>query len=140
MSEKTELPPLIRETDQKYPTGKDGIDYTCGNHGTLTFYNTTAFGWCIATLPISAGRRGQPERTYAIKLDGTGCRIGNGPHVTKVLTIYVKKSRVKALEKYINLYLEGMARAGTVRDRISSRRAEGVEKRAAGRSSWRWDN
>ena len=48
------------------------------------------------------------------------------------------KDRLEALKKFTDLHLLGLEKAGTVRDRISSRRAEGKEIRATGRSSWRW--
>lgn len=45
---------------------------------------------------------------------------------------------MKVLQKYVDLYQQGSIKANTTRDRISSRRAEGVERRAAGQSYWRW--
>ena len=114
--------------------------YDAGNNGMLTFYNTTGFGWCLATLQISRGKRGMPDRTYATRIDdGQGVRIGSGPHVTQTVTVYVRKGRLIALKKYVDMYVSGLVRANTTRDRISSRRAQGVEMRALGRSSWRWD-
>jgi hypothetical protein len=133
------LPPDILISDCKYPE-HDDMAYEAGDHGQLTFYNTTAFGWCIATLLISRSTRGTSDRTYAIRIsDGAGVRIGLGPHVTNTVSIYLRKSRLEALKKYTDLYIKGSVKANTTRDRISSRRAEGVEKRAAGLRSWRWD-
>ena len=136
---KLELPPGITLEDTQYPSHEDR-EYEAGDHGQLTFYNTTGFGWCIATLLISRSNRGSSDRTYAIRTyDGVSVRIGVGPHVKGTVTVYIRKSRREALNNYINLYTQGAIRANTTRDRISSRRAEGVERRAAGQRSWRWD-
>lgn len=103
-----------------------------------------SFGWCIPTLLIShPGRRaahGTPARTYAVRVsDGQTVRIGCGPHVTNITRIVVRPDRIDVLKKYIDLRRSGAADAGTVRDRISSRRAQGVIERANGRSSWHWN-
>jgi len=100
---------------------------------------TTGFGWCIPTLFIGKGQRGSPDRTYAITLDNKPVRIGRGPHVLKTVIVYVRSKRLPALQKFLDLRQEGAAKAGTIRDRISSRRAQGQVERAAGRSHWRWD-
>ncbi len=47
--------------------------------------------------------------------------------------------RASALQQFIDLRTKGQAAAGEVRDRISSRRAQGALERAAGNSYWRWD-
>lgn len=130
------LPPGITKAD----ITPHNVAWVAGSGGTLTFYNTAGFGWCLATLAIAAGRRGQPDRTYAVKLDdGAVVRIGGGPHVLSTVTVYINKGRETALKRYIDLYTEGAGRAGQIRDRISSRRAQGQEMRAAGRRSWQWD-
>lgn len=140
-----DLPPDVIEDDTKY------VSLTIADHDKvpadirysgLTFYKTAAFGWVVCTLPISSGRRqGLPDRTYAIKVDGGAiCRVGRGPHVLKTVTVYVYQRNIGRLQKYVDLWLKGMAAAGSVRDRISSRRAEGQVKRAQGLHSWRWDS
>jgi hypothetical protein len=135
---KSTLPPGILMSDLKYPEPDNRV-YDAGDHGQLTFYNTQGFGWCIATLLISRSTRGTSDRTYAIRVsDGAGVRIGLGPHVTDTVSIYLRKDRMEALKKYVDLYQQGAIKANTTRDRISSRRAEGVERRAAGQRSWTW--
>ena len=124
---------------RKYEGGE--IDYTLGDCGHLIFHNTTAFGWCIATLHISNTKRsGLTDRTYAVRVsDGGTVRIGAGPHVTQTITVYLRKLRLAKTQKYLDLYNTGMGKANAVRDRISSRRAQGVEHRALGHSSWYWN-
>jgi hypothetical protein len=136
------LPEGIVAEDSVWPSGskKDRVDGTLGNCGTLDFH-FTSFGWVISTLPISKSRSGFADRTYGVKIsDGSSVRIGNGPHVIKSITVYIRNSRLKALQKYIDLYNKGMSRANEIRDRISSRRVEGVERRAAGERSWYWSS
>lgn len=107
----------------------------------LTFYLTEGFGWVLLTLHISKARRAaSTDRSYAITLDGKLCRVGKGPHVKKVLTVYLKSNNVERLSKLIELHKQGQGDAGVVRDRISSRRAEGQLRRQRGESSWRWDS
>ncbi len=100
----------------------------------------TTFGWVVPTLAISTSRRGGfPPRTYAVKVsDGGVCRVGAGPHVKKIVTVYVRKSRRKVLQRFLDLREKGKAEAGEVRDRISSRRAEGALRRSRGERSWYW--
>jgi len=141
-----ELPPLIQAADLKYPAydSKDRLarganNEFLGDHGQLIFYKVTSFGWCIATLRISNGRHGHAARTYAARIsDGAQVRIGSGPHVTSTVTVYIRQSRVKALQKYIDQYNSGAVSANETRDRISSRRAEGTLRRARGEHYWRW--
>jgi hypothetical protein len=139
---KTPLPDGIRETDLKYPSwkSKDKVARDVGDYGSLTFYETAGFGWCLATLSISRARRSfTTDRTYAVRVsDGKTVRVGAGPHVTRTIQVYVRESRRKALQKYTDLHQQGSVSANTIRDRISSRRAEGAEMRAEGRRSWRW--
>ena len=148
----SDLPPNVLESDTKYPSVKWNASPRCTSPiprvedrvvETLTFYKTTAFGWCIATLHISNPSRratNQTARTYAVRCaDGKGVRIGAGPHVTATLTVYVKSSRLPALQKYIDQYKAGQIQANEIRDRISSRRAEGAYRRGQGQRSWRWD-
>jgi hypothetical protein len=138
-----ELPPLVVAADLKYPDykSKDQVARDVGDYGSLQFYKTVGFGWCIATLLIARSRRtGTTDRTYATRCsDGASVRIGRGPHVESEVRVYVRKSRVKALQKYIDQYNSGAITANTTRDRISSRRAQGSLERAAGNRWWRWD-
>lgn len=141
MTEK-QLPPKVTEKDLTYPSmkSKDHILYTAGNHGTLTFYLTDKMGWCISTLPISQSRKGYANRTYAIRIeDGSIVTVGNGPHVKVDVMIYIRNSRIKVLQEYVELYNKGMIEAGNIRDRISSRRAQGQVMRSQGRRSWLWN-
>lgn len=145
------LPEGVTAEDLKYPDTWDRktnkptpkSEHTVrelGDHGQLSFYHVTSLGWCIATLPIAGSVRGQPPRTYAIRVDdGSTVRIGQGPHVTRTVTVYIRASRAEALKKFTDLYASGAVRSNEIRDRISSRRAQGQEMRAQGRHSWRWD-
>lgn len=109
----------------------------------LTFYLVPGCGgWVLTTLHISkAGKRspGTPDRTYGIGLkDGKVYTVGRGPHVTQVVEVYLRRDNYERLTKYVELWKKGMADAGGIRDRISSRRAQGQQHRAAGRTHWRW--
>lgn len=141
-TQKVDLPPDIIKADLAYP--KDGIDWLAGNNGRLTFYQVEGrrgLYWCIATLPIGSSRnRKYAPRTYAIGLNGAICTVGGGPHVKQVVSIYLAKARVSKLRKYIELYETGMGNAGQIRDRISSRRAQGQMERMAGRTHWTWNS
>lgn len=136
------FPEGVTVKDTEYPKwdSKDKAVRELGDYGQITMHLTTAFGWCVATLPISKARRaGLTDRTYGVRVsDGAGVRVGAGPHVTKTITVYLRKSRVKVLQKYIDLFQKGLIQANETRDRISSRRAEGVQRRAEGAFSWRW--
>lgn len=131
-----ELPKGITAKDLEYPSykSKDRAEHT------LTMYYTERMGWIITTLGIKRGRAGRADRTYGVTIEGTTCRVGNGPHVLKTITVYVRTSRLKALQRYVDLHNTGAVRANEVRDRISSRRAEGAEKRAKGMRHWMWEN
>jgi hypothetical protein len=138
---KPTLPEGILPIDLERPKydAKDGMVYSI-NNGSFTLHNTTRMGWCVATLHISRGKRGQPDRTYGARLtDGSTVTIGNGPHVLETIEVYVRKSRVKALQHLIDTHTKGMTNAGMIRDRIGSRRAQGQLMRAEGRHSWMWD-
>lgn len=108
-------------------------------YGLLQFYKTDGFGWVLTTLKISNGKRGRDDRYYAVTMRGEVCRVGNGPHVKQVVNVYLKPDNADRLWKYVELWLKGAASAGGIRDRISSRRAQGQEMRAQGRSFWTWD-
>jgi len=106
----------------------------------LTFYRTDSFGWVLTTLKISNGKRGREDRYYAVGVrDGNVYRVGNGPHVKATAIAYLRPDNADRLWKYVELWLKGAAAAGGIRDRISSRRAQGQAERAAGRMSWRWN-
>ena len=151
------LPAGIQKTDLTYPSykSKDGLvrtyDYGKGKPveavaSSFELWHTTGFGWCIPTLHIANpsrrarqyGATPQDARTYAVTLDGKTVRIGMGPHVQERVTVYVRRSRLGELQKFLDLLVSGQASAQTVRDRISSRRAQGVLNRAEGMTSWRW--
>lgn len=133
----------ILAQDLAYPSYADDANKPAtdfGEYGTFTLHKTERFGWCIATLFISRGKRGQPDRTYGISIDGKETvSIGNGPHVTETIRVHVTNGRKAALQPLQDLYVEGLKRANDVRDRRSSRIAKGQEMRAAGRTRWRWD-
>lgn len=140
-----DLPPGVVAADMKYPEtkynrktfkpirGTEVLARDHGDHGQLTFYNVRGFGWCIGTLHIrnqstrARQRHGEMEaRTYAVRVsDGGVVRIGLGPHVVGTVSIYIRESRVKDLQKYIDLYNSGSESAHQIRDRISTRRARG---------------
>ncbi len=105
---------------------------------TLTLYRTEAFGWCVMTLGISRGKAGRADRSYGVTLDGKVVRLGNGPHVKATATLYLTPDNLERLQRYVNLYGQGLAAAGTIRDRISTRRARGQQMRAEGRTHWSW--
>jgi hypothetical protein len=111
----------------------------------LTFYQVKGRkvnDWVLITLLIgkATGRRaGAADRSYAIQVsDEKVCRVGFGPHVLKTVTVRFKKSNLKRLQRYVDLWLKGMESAGSIRDRISTRRAQGQLYRAQGRTSWMW--
>jgi len=136
------LPLGILKSDLVRPSydDADGIDYNAGEHGQLTLYKTERFGWVINTLFISRGKRGQPDRSYgqAIESDQV-VSCGNGPHVTETAIVYIRKSRAEALKPLTDMYVDGMKRANAIRDRRSSRIAQGQEMRAQGKHSWTWN-
>lgn len=132
------LPKDFQARDLEWPS------YSATDHleQTLSMYKTERFGWCINVLHIrNAGRRSlhrETARFYAITLDGQIVTVGLGPHVTAQATIYVRTSRKAALKKYLDLAVKGEGDALSIRDRISTRRAQGQLHRAAGHSYWRW--
>ena len=150
-----DLPPDVMAEDLKYPGWyeKDnpdrglrtdeltalGLSYESGWFGTFTFYKTERFGWVLTTLLIGkAGRRaprGTTDRFYGITVKyGKGMKyelvtVGKGPHVTATATVYLKAGNIDRLRKYVELWKEGMSRAGDTRDRISTRRANTINRR-----------
>lgn len=90
---------------------------------------TTVSGWVIPTLLISKSRT-TADRTYAVMVSNKSiCRVGRGPHVKEQVTVYVKQSRLKALQPYIDMMTAGEEKAHGVRDRISTRRAQTAARR-----------
>lgn len=146
-----ELPPHVTEADLSYPASGGGawqLAEAAGlNTTVLTFYLVGGAGarkseqrWVLCTLNIGGRGRGQTERNYAINVtDGSICRVGRGPHVLQVVEVHLSKSNWTRLQPHVELYLKGLAAAGSIRDRISSRRAEGQMRRMNGESSWRWN-
>ncbi len=150
-----ELPPDVKASDLDWPKAPDfnGPDWakyreaSYGDHGgRLTFYRVaegrTGTHWVLVTLLIgkATGRRaGKSDRTYAIGLaDRKVYRVGYGPHVQAEVTVHLSHLNLDRLQKYVELWKDGMAQAGTIRDRIGTRRAQGQLHRAAGETSWRW--
>jgi hypothetical protein len=138
-SKKIETPALpvgITPDDLTYPKFSDPeskrLDYTAANGGQVSLYEVTGFGWVIATLGIAAGGK-FADRTYGVKVDdGSVVRVGKGPHVKRTFSLYFRKNRMKDLQKYLDLYNTGLEKAGMIRDRISTRRAQGALRRADG--------
>ena len=128
------LPADLTDKDTKPPAKwKDATGYS------FQLWFIANLGWVLPTLLISRSNRGNADRYYAVGVgDKRTYRVGKGPHVLHVVTIHGCKRNAKVVAKYIELKREGMAAACTIRDRISSRRAEGELHRAAGHRSWRW--
>lgn len=136
------LPKGILKGDLERPKydAADGQAYkTDGSWSPLTFelWFTSAAGWVIPTLLISRARRGSdvPDRYYAVDMLGKTWTVGRGPHVLKTVTVYVRKSRVDALKSFLDLKDSGNGNANMIRDRISTRRARTVQRRAS-MNSW----
>ena len=133
--EAIQLPAGIKESDLKYPEWKS-TDRVVEQ---FEMHYTQGLGWTIATLLIRKTRRAdRTNRTYATTLDGKPCRIGMGPHVLRSVAVYVKRSRFVALQPFIDLKNQGEIASNEIRDRISSRRAQGQLNRANGLTSWMW--
>jgi hypothetical protein len=127
------LPTGILDTDLDYPA------YADNSYESFELWDVQNVGWVIPSLLISrAGRRqrattpGVSDRYYAAGLDGKVWRVGRGPHVKRTVAVYVKKSRLTALQPFLTLRDKGSADANVIRDRISTRRA----RTALARSSW----
>lgn len=150
-SEPRPLPPDVIESDCKWPGEGEYLPWeereklNLRDTHQLTFYRVPngrhAPEWVLCVLLISKARRGSDhaDRFYAIGVsDGKIYTVGKGPHVTDEVTIHLNKSNVERFLKYHALYLKGLADAGSIRDRISTRRARGQQYRAEGRTSWMW--
>lgn len=143
---KTALPPDVLPADTKWPSyAASAKPWRVREHAdlplSLTFYQT-AKGWFCCTLHISnASRRqaaGTAARTYAVGEDGKVYTLGRGPHVLTEVQVHLTSDNIARLGRWVALYRQGLADAGSIRDHISSRRAQGQLYRAAGRSSWTW--
>jgi hypothetical protein len=133
--EDIKLPVEIKAKDLKYPKW-DSDDKMADQ---FDMWYTERFGWCIPTLFISRARRGSGmnDRTYGTTLQGEPVTMGKGPHVLRTVTVYVRNSRKPALQTFLDLKLNGQAKAGDIRDRISTRRAQTVLRRQAyGGGAW----
>jgi len=121
-----DLPKGILASDLKYPKWDAPESERYATQFELWY--TERFGWCIPTLFISKARRGSNvnDRTYGISVTGQIVTMGKGPHVLKTVMVYVKKSRQDALKSFLDLKTKGEAEAGQIRDRISTRRAQGA--------------
>lgn len=82
--------------------------------------------WVIPTLEIS--RKGADVRTYAVAADNDSndCfSVGRGPHVKQRLTVYVRVSRLKDLQVYLDRKNKGLIKANQIRDNRSTKMARG---------------
>jgi hypothetical protein len=145
----TELPPDVEPEDLKYPEPGRGLPWERRKElgledlYSLTFYRVRDLGWVLCTLHISNPSRkaaaGTTARTYGIGVaDGKVYTVGRGPHVTKEVEVYLSGDNLDRLSRYVDLWKKGMEDASAIRDRISSRRAQGQLHRAAGRTHWTW--
>lgn len=135
-----ELPAHVKDADTRYPKYSRTKPVSVLHE--LVFDRVSTLGWCIRTLQIRRARRVQrTERTYAIRCDTqTPVRIGNGPHVLRTVRVYVTDKNIARLQTYVDLQRKGEEDAHTIRDRISSRRAEGTLRRSRGETWWRWSS
>ena len=136
------LPDAVKVTDLSYPSwkakggAKHYSDPSTHQSADFELWYSTGFGWCIPTLSIGTSRRANQghsggERTYAVRVStGETVRIGNGPHVTARVKVYVRVNRVEKLRALFELQNSGAERANTIRDRISTRRAQGAMRRS----------
>lgn len=127
------LPAGIKETDLTYSwRSKDKLV------DRFDMYYTERFGWVIPTLFIRKTRRAdRADRTYATTLDGKQCTVGLGPHVLRQVSVYVTEKRSKALQPFLDLKQKGAVDSNSIRDRISTRRAQTVLRRATmGGGDW----
>jgi hypothetical protein len=137
----TTLPKGIEKSDLHVPADYKSYDKVPYEQRSFELWHVTRFGWCIPTLLIGRARRANStDRTYAVTVEGGQVvRVGRGPHVTATHVVHVTNARHAALKSFLTLREKGQGDAGQIRDRISSRRAQGQLMRAEGRSSWRWN-
>ncbi|WP_166297120.1 hypothetical protein [Bradyrhizobium sp. 2S1] len=126
------LPLGLKAADLAYPKRPKKYDWRKPQPfdvlHTFTLYETERLGWIITTLhirnPGSRHRSDAQARTYGVTAEGQVVRVGLGPHVKRTLTVYVTRARAEALQKLVDLHERGLADAGSIRDRISTRRAQ----------------
>jgi hypothetical protein len=127
------LPQGILVADLQYPRRGQHADKVRWEDRSFELWYVPSFGWCIPTLQIRGVSRRSTQttpRTYAVTVnEGKVVRIGLGPHVTLRHTVHVRKNRVAALKRYIELRNGGAVKANTIRDQISSRRAQTILRR-----------
>lgn len=126
-----ELPKEVRETDLKYPKWKSKAKHLYDMDFDLWY--TERFGWCIPTLTISAARRGSgyQDRTYGVPINDSTSTItmGKGPHVLRVVTVYVTEANIKRLQTLVDIKQKGLGKAGQIRDSISTKRMNTMARR-----------
>lgn len=142
MTGKSNLPALpfgLKASDLSYPKRPKTYDWRKPQPfdvlHTFTLYETERLGWIITTLhirnPGSRHRQGAQARTYGVDTRGQVVTVGLGPHVKRTITVYVSRARAEALKALIDLHERGLADAGSIRDRISTRRAQTTMRRAS---------
>lgn len=129
-----EYPKGIKESDTVWPKYNKKT-YTPVKQ-TYEFYKTERFGWVMLVLHIRNASSNQKargidtQRSYAICIEsGKICTVGLGPHVKEKFTLHVTEKNEERLEEYIKLFCEGSETANSIRDRISSRRANTIARR-----------
>jgi hypothetical protein len=147
MTKQIALPKGIVDRDLTPPKSyRDYAFYSPSHKGgepqiphSFELWYTEGFGWVIPTLDISRNRRliakGYQRRTYAVTVEGARLvSVGHGPHVLRSVKVHVRKSRLAALRPFVSTLWDGEAKAGSYRDRLSSRRM----RTSARRSGWGW--
>ena len=135
---KVKLPPGLQAGDLEWPKWDE--KNPTKTIETLTMYECERIGWVVCTIPIGGARNRWVPRMYGVRVDqGTVVRVGGGPHVLQQITVYVTDKNLERTQKYYDHFNNGASSAGQIRDRISSRRAQGQVERANGNRSWRWD-
>ncbi len=124
------LPNGILKSDLKYATFEETKELDWEDRS-FELWNVKGIGWVIPTLSIRKNRRNDyGDRTYAIGVsDKKIYTCGFGPHVLERITVWVRDSRLNSLQMYLDLRREGMEKAGMIRDRMSTRRANTIMRR-----------
>lgn len=139
------LPPNVEVADTKWTTG-NGLSWERRKELGLTelyslkFYDVKGLGWVLCTLHIGSGGKragNSSERTYGIGVaDEKIYTVGRGPHGLREVEVHLTADNIERLMPYVELWRKGMEEANTIRDRISSRRARGVLRRAGLDAPW----
>lgn len=109
---------------QRTNAGLTSITASSG-YDSFKMYLVKDWGWCVPTLHIGSGHNGHADRAYAVRVSNGECvRVGNGPHVTSTVEVYLKKSNYTRLKPLLELMRNGAIKANTTRDRISTRRMQ----------------